>query len=101
MTINMSIDHLRQRRIVWEEWDDNLIIQTEDSMETDMIRQEHVAQLHTAIAMMPEKDRMVLLLSVVEELSTEEMSQVLGIKSSTVRSQLTRAKQKLIKFMQR
>jgi RNA polymerase sigma-70 factor (ECF subfamily) len=70
-------------------------------METDMIRQEHVAQLHTAIAMMPEKDRMVLLLSVVEELSTEEMSQVLGIKSSTVRSQLTRAKQKLIKFMQR
>ena len=101
MTINMSIDHLRQRRIMWEEWDDNLIIQTEDSMETDMIRQEHVAQLHTAIAMMPEKDRMVLLLSVVEELSTEEMSQVLGIKSSTVRSQLTRAKQKLIKFMQR
>jgi RNA polymerase sigma-70 factor (ECF subfamily) len=86
---------------MWEEWDDNLIIQTEDSMETDMIRQEHVAQLHTAIAMMPEKDRMVLLLSVVEELSTEEMSQVLGIKSSTVRSQLARAKQKLIKFMQR
>jgi DNA-directed RNA polymerase specialized sigma24 family protein len=43
----------------------------------------------------------VLLLSVVEELSTEEMSQVLGIKSSTVRSQLARAKQKLIKFMQR
>ena len=86
---------------MWEEWDDNLIIQTEDSMETDMIRQEHVAQLHTAIAMMPEKDRMVLLLSVVEELSAEEMSKVLGIKPSSVRSQLTRAKQKLIKFMQR
>lgn len=101
MTINMSIDHLRQRRIVWEEWNDSLIIQTEESMETDIIRQEHLSQLHTAIAMMPEKDRTVLLLSVVEELSTEEMSKVLGIKPSSVRSQLSRAKQKLIKLMQR
>ena len=101
MTINMSIDHLRQRRIVWEEWDENLMTQTEESMETDIIRQEHLLQLHTAIAMMPEKDRTVLLLSVVEELSTEEMSQVLGIKPSSVRSQLSRAKQKLIKLMQR
>jgi DNA-directed RNA polymerase specialized sigma24 family protein len=38
---------------------------------------------------------------VVEELSTEEMSKVLGIKPSSVRSQLSRAKQKLIKLMQR
>ena len=101
MTINMSIDHLRQRRIVWEEWNDSLMIQTEESMETDIIRQEHLSQLHTAIAMMSEKDRTVLLLSVVEELSTEEMSKVLEIKPSSVRSQLSRAKQKLIKLMQR
>ena len=101
MTINMSIDHLRQRRIMWEEWDDNLMTQTEESMETDIIRQEHLSQLHTAIAMMPEKDRTVLLLSVVEEFSAEEMSKVLGIKPSSVRSQLSRAKQKLIKLMHR
>ena len=101
MTINLSIDHLRQRRIVWEEWNDSLMTQTEESMETDIIRQEHLSQLHTAIAMMPEKDRTVLLLSVVEELSTEEMSKVLEIKPSSVRSQLSRAKQKLIKLMQR
>ena len=101
MTINLSIDHLRQRRIVWEEWNDSLMTHTEESMETDIIRQEHLSQLHTAIAMMPEKDRTVLLLSVVEELSTEEMSKVLGIKPSSVRSQLSRAKQKLIKLMQR
>ena len=101
MTINLSIDHLRQRRIVWEEWNDSLMTQTEESMETDIIRQEHLSQLHTALAMMPEKDRTVLLLSVVEELFTEEMSKVLGIKPSSVRSQLSRAKQKLIKLMQR
>lgn len=101
MTINMSVDHLRQRRIVWEEWNDSLMTQTEESMETDIIRQEHLSQLHTAIAMMSEKDRTVLLLSVVEEFSAEEMSKVLGIKPSSVRSQLSRAKQKLIKLMQR
>ena len=86
---------------MWEEWDDNLMTQTEESMETDIIRQEHLSQLHTAIAMMPEKDRTVLLLSVVEEFSAEEMSKVLGIKPSSVRSQLSRAKQKLIKLMHR
>jgi RNA polymerase sigma-70 factor (ECF subfamily) len=101
IAINMSIDHLRQRRIEWEDWDDNLVTQTEESTETAMIRQEHMAQLHTAIAMMSERDRTVLLLSLVEELTTEEMSKVLGIKPSSVRSQLSRAKQRLIKLFQR
>lgn len=85
----------------WEDWDDNLVTQTEESTETVMIRQEHMAQLHTAIAMMSERDRTVLLLSLVEELTTEEMSKVLGIKPSSVRSQLSRAKQRLIKLFQR
>jgi RNA polymerase sigma-70 factor (ECF subfamily) len=101
IAINMSIDHLRQRRIEWEDWDDNLVTQTEESTETVMIRQEHMAQLHTAIAMMSERDRTVLLLSLVEELTTEDMSKVLGIKPSSVRSQLSRAKQRLLKLFQR
>ena len=98
MTINLSIDHLRRRKVVWEEWNDNLTEQSVESTEQTMIRQEDVAQLYTAIAMMSEKDRGILMLSIVEELTTEEISQILGIRPSSVRSQLSRAKQRLIKL---
>lgn len=98
MTINLSIDHLRRRKVVWEEWNDNLTEQSVESIEQTMIRQEDVAQLYTAIAMMSEKDRGILMLSIVEELTTEEISQILGIRPSSVRSQLSRAKQRLIKL---
>ena len=98
MTINLSIDHMRRRKVVWEEWSDNLAEQSVESIEQAMIRQEDVAQLYSAIAMMSEKDRSILMLSIVEELTTEEISQILGIRPSSVRSQLSRAKQRLIKL---
>lgn len=98
MTINLSIDHLRRRKVVWEEWSDSLAEQSVESIEQAMIRQEDVAQLYSAIAMMSEKDRGILMLSIVEELTTEEISQILGIRPSSVRSQLSRAKQRLIKL---
>ena len=91
MTINLSIDHLRRRKVVWEEWSDNLAEQSVESIEQTMIRQEDVAQLYSAIAMMSEKDRGILMLSIVEELDTEEISQILSIRPSSVRSQLSRA----------
>ena len=97
MAINLSIDHLRQRKVIWEEWDDRLMDQSQESIEQVIIRQEDVEQLHTAIAMMSEKDRSILLLSIAEELTTEEISQILGIRPSSVRSQLSRARQRLIK----
>ena len=40
----------------------------------------------------------ILMLTIVEELSTEEISQILRIKPSSVRSQFCRAKQKLVKL---
>ena len=64
MAINLSIDHLRQRKVIWEEWDDRLMDQSQESIEQVIIRQEDVEQLHTAIAMMSEKDRSILLLSI-------------------------------------
>jgi RNA polymerase sigma-70 factor (ECF subfamily) len=98
MVINLCIDRLRERRILWEEWDERLSIASEDNAEVDIIKQEDLVQLHTAIASMSEKDRTVLMLSIVEELSTEEISQILRIKTSSVRSQFCRAKQKLVKL---
>lgn len=98
MVINLCIDRLRERRIQWEEWDERFSIASEDNAEVDIIKQENLVQLHTAIASMSEKDRTVLMLSIVEELSTEEISQILRIKPSSVRSQFCRAKQKLVKL---
>lgn len=98
MVINLCIDHLRERKILWEEWDDKLTICTEDDAEASMIREEDLLKLHSTIASMSKKDRTILMLTIVEELSTEEISQILRIKPSSVRSQFCRAKQKLVKL---
>ena len=44
---------------------------------------------------LPRKYRIVIHLFYYEELSTEEIAKVLGMKPSTVRTQLTRAREKL------
>ena len=48
-----------------------------------------------ALAALPSRDRMLLHLYYYEGYRTEEIAGLLGRKSATVRSQLTRARQKL------
>ncbi len=54
-------------------------------------------ELHDALGTLPAKERILLHLFYYEELSTKEIAQTLGRKESTVRTQLTRARQKLKK----
>ena len=53
------------------------------------------AALWDQLRRLPEKDRTVLHLYYYEGLSTQEAAEVLGCRSATVRSRLTRARQKL------
>jgi RNA polymerase sigma-70 factor (ECF subfamily) len=56
---------------------------------------EFIAALETAIARLPAEQRIVLLLRTREEMSYQELSEVLGIEMGTVMSRLARAREKL------
>ena len=57
-------------------------------------------ELIDTVKMLPQKYRAVIHLFYYEDLSIEEISEVLGEKTSTVRTQLTRARNKLKKLLE-
>jgi len=56
--------------------------------------------LHCELKKLPMKYRVVIHLFYYEDLSIEKISEILNIKPSTVRAQLTRARQRLRKIME-
>ena len=64
----------------------------------EFLEEEHL-QLYDQLAKLPPKYREVIHLFYYEELSLEEISQILGRKNATVRTQLTRARAMLREFM--
>jgi len=69
--------------------------------ETNLLQAEQHLQLHRAVLRVPPRLRMVLVLHDMEELSTEEVAQVLGLKPGTVRVRLHRARLVLRREMSR
>jgi RNA polymerase sigma-70 factor (ECF subfamily) len=64
-----------------------------------MVRHETRARVRAAIDQLPDSHRTVLLLRDIEELSTEETAQALGVTSNTVKIRLHRARQALLKLL--
>jgi RNA polymerase sigma-70 factor (ECF subfamily) len=64
-----------------------------------MLRRETRAHVRAAIAALPDSYRTVLLLRDIEELSTEETAQALGVNPNTVKIRLHRARQALLKLL--
>lgn len=62
---------------------------------------EEVQRLRQALAQVPQDFREVLVLKDIDELSYEQISELLGIPLGTVRSRLFRARQDLLERMQR
>jgi RNA polymerase sigma-70 factor, ECF subfamily len=69
--------------------------------ETKLLQSEQNQQLQQAILHLPAQLRIVLVLHDMEELDTEDVAQVLGLKSGTVRVRLHRARLSLRKEMSR
>lgn len=95
MAINECIDRLRKRHVVWEELDGQTDVCDEQDLDELLIREERSGLLRHAIATLPQQSRTVLQLAVLEEMDHDDIASVLHITKSTVRSHLTRAKQKL------
>lgn len=98
--INAAIDHLRTQKIQFTDIDNSLYKLTNPDREVDTTNW-RVEQVRYAIDKLPPGYRTIVTLKLYEGLDFNEISTYLNITESTVRSQYSRAKQKLIEQIER
>ncbi len=98
IVINRSLDALSRRKAIFEDIESHTGIK--DESPEDLSRQEdvdfRVEEVKDAIENLPDGYRIILTLYLLEGYDHDEIGEILSISSSTSRSQLSRAKQKLI-----
>lgn len=98
IVVNRSLDALGKRKAVFEDLDSHAEIR-DDSHEDAAYNEElatKVEEVKAAIERLPEGYRVILSLYLIEGYDHDEIAEMLHISSSTSRSQLSRAKQKLV-----
>jgi len=98
IVINRSLDALNKRKAVFEDIEAHTGIR-DDSGEETAHNEEldiKVEEIKEAIERLPDGYRVILSLYLLEGYDHDEIAEILSISSSTSRSQLSRAKQKLI-----
>ncbi len=98
IVVNTSIDALKKKRITLIPIEEAYGIDTESGDDAEFSI-ETIDLLKNAIEKLPEGYKLVLNLHMIEELDHEEIASKLGIATSTSRSQLARAKQKLVEII--
>ena len=84
-----DLEQRRRRRRIFTALDDALPMTTQPRMK------DAVALLRRAIDTLPERERLALILRDIEELSTEDVAEILGNTPATVRVQISKARAKL------
>lgn len=100
IVINKSISLLRKRKMVIVAIDTTAVTEKEDepsASEEDI--QYRVENIRRGIMQLPDGYRMVLSLALFEQCSYEEISGMLNITESTVRTQYHRGRQKLLQIL--
>ncbi len=93
IVINRSLDTLRKRKVIFEEIHAELpVMEEQEQHETDTITAEEVK---SAINSLSDGYRTILSLILLEGYDHEEVSEILGIKNVTSRTQFSRARQRL------
>jgi RNA polymerase sigma factor (sigma-70 family) len=103
IVINRSLDTLNKRKTIFEDIDYHVGIKDETG--EDLAQKEdldvRVEEVKEAIERLPDGYRIILSLYLLEGYDHDEIAEILSITSSTSRSQLSRAKQKLIGELKR
>jgi len=100
--INRSISHLKKRKVVWLNIEKTSSYNRADEIPFDEAEQMlKVAAVKKAIMLLPDGYRTVLSLYLLEGYDHEEISGILQVAPSTVRSQYIRAKQKLVQILKK
>ncbi len=98
IVINRSLDTLNKRKMIFEDIDTLHGLKDESTEETLYIEDldSKVEEVKKAIERLPDGYRVILTLYLIEGYDHDEIAEILSISSSTSRSQLSRARQKLI-----
>src|SRR5215212_140885 len=96
---NLCMDQLRRRKLIrWEPLDNLLAVfhpkqVAKDSPEGETLRQESREMVHRVLEKLPPKYRACLVLREYQDMSCEEIAEVLGTTRSAVKSLLFRARE--------
>ena len=99
IVINKSIDYCRARKVKFEELDESIEVSEEDNHVDNADMKVLLKKIKKAIDMLADGYRIVLALYLLEGYDHEEIGQILNISTSSSRSQLARAKQKLVELL--
>lgn len=98
IVVNRSLDTLNRRKAIFEDIEYHKDIKDESN--DDLVSKEEtdikVEEIKEAINRLPDGYRIILSLYLLEGYDHDEIAEIFSISSSTSRSQLSRAKQKLI-----
>lgn len=102
IVINRSLDALGRRKAIFEDIESYVGIIDESPEETSINEEieSKAEKIKTAIKELPDGYRIILSLYILEGYDHDEISEILNISSSTSRSQLSRAKSRLLKDLQ-
>lgn len=110
LTTNVCIDFLRKQKrqatvsLTMEEEEDSQETELPDRQplpEEQLLKKERQKQIRQAMEGLEEEARLILTLRVVEDLSYEQIAQIMDLKIGTVKSRLARARERLKKSLAR
>lgn len=103
IVINRSLDALGKKKAVFEDIESHFGIMDNSPEESDRNEEVDVKveEIKEAIEKLPDGYRIILSLYLLEGYDHDEIAEILKISSSTSRSQLSRAKQKLIQELRK
>jgi RNA polymerase sigma factor (sigma-70 family) len=98
IVVNRSLDALGKRKAIFEDIDNHAGIRDDSHEDAEYNEQleTKVEEVKAAIERLPQGYRVILSLYLIEGYDHDEIAEMLHISSSTSRSQLSRAKQKLV-----
>jgi len=98
IVVNRSLDVQNKKKVIMEDIDKYSDIRDEspEEMESSQYFEDRLGMVKKAIENLPDGYRVILSLYLIEGYDHDEIAEILGISSSTSRSQLSRAKQKLV-----
>lgn len=98
IVVNTCIDYLKKKKLKFTSIDDVKNVPDVHD-DTDNFIPDSAEEVKQAMNQLPDGYRLVLTLRLVEGFEYEEIAGILGIEQSSVRSQFTRARQKLIEIL--
>jgi RNA polymerase sigma-70 factor (ECF subfamily) len=99
VTANVCLDILRKKRVETVELTAETKTAAIPAAEEDALARERIRELTAAIARLPDEQRIILILRDLQQLSYEELAEVLGISMGTVKSRIARARAAVRKML--